>query len=161
MDKIAFGIVPLVDSDTKNYELAYLLSPAVSEEDVLGYASKLTGVIKDEKGTIRHIETPKKRRLEYPIKKEGAAYFGWTTFAIAPAAIGQIEKKVKETPHLLRHLIVEEEIETRRPFLRPITPRPAGGMDATPRAIPREEEKPEEKLDLEALDKRLEEILGK
>jgi len=39
-------------------------------------------------------------------------------------------------------------------------PRAAAGASA-PRAIPREEQKPEEKLDLEALDKRLEEILGK
>lgn len=150
-----------MDSDPKNYELAYLLSPALPEGEVLGYAGKLTGVIEDEKGAIRHIETPRRRRLEYPIKKEWTAYFGWTTFAIAPAAIAQIEKKVKESPQLLRHLIVEEEIETRRPFLRPITPRPTAGMGAAPRAIPREEEKPEEKLDLEALDKRLEEILGK
>lgn len=150
-----------MDSNPKNYELAYLLSPALPEGEALGYAGKLTGVIEDEKGVIRHIETPKKRRLAYSIKKEGTAYFGWTTFAIAPAAIGQIEKKVKEAPQLLRHLIVEEEIETRRPFLRPITPRPMSGMSAAPRAIPREEEKPEEKLDLEALDKKLEEILGK
>lgn len=148
-----------MDSETKNYELAYLLSPALPEEKILEYAGKMSGAIEEEKGIIRHMETPRKRRLAYPIKKEASAYFGWTTFAMAPAAVAQIEKKVKETPQLLRHLIVEEEIETRRPMLRPLSPRPVAGQ---PRPIiPREAERPEEKLDLEALDKKLEEILGK
>ena len=152
-----------MDSDAKNYELAYLLSPALSEEEVLTYQGKLTGAIEDEHGVIRRVETPKKRRLAYPLKKESNGYFGWTTFAAPPEAVNKIEKKVKETPQLLRYLIMEEEIETRRPFiLRPVAPRPAAGAGGTvPRAIPREEEKPDEKLDLEALDKRLEEILGK
>jgi len=141
--------------------LAYLLSSSLPEEEVSGYAGKLSGMIEDVKGAIRHMETPRRRKLAYPVKKEQSAYFGWTTFAIAPAAIGQIEKKVKEAPQLLRHIITEEEIETRRPFLRPIAPRPAAAAGGAPRAIPREEEKSEEKLDLEALDKKLEEILGK
>ena len=123
------------------------------------HAGKISSGIEEAHGMIRHAETPKKRRLSYPVKKEAVAYFGWTTFAIAPASIGQIEKKVKETPQLLRHLIVEEEIETRRPMLRPLSTRPIAGR--TGPVIPREAEEPEEKLDLEALDKKLEEILGK
>ena len=148
-----------MDSEAKNYELAYLLSPSLPEDEVLGYAGKLSGVIEEQKGAIRHVEPPKRRKLAYPIHKEGTAYFGWTTFAAAPAAIAQIEKKVKEMPQILRHLTVEEEIETRRPIFRPLQPRMASGT-ANP-AAPHEAEKPEEKLDLEALDKKLEEILGK
>lgn len=144
----------------KNYELAYLLSPSLPEEEVLGYAGKLSGIVEEQKGAIRRVEAPKRRKLAYPIKKENTAYFGWTTFAVVPSAIAQIEKKVKESPQLLRHLITEEEIETRRPImLRPLRPLPAAGQP--PPVLRREAEKPEEKLDLEALDKKLEEILGK
>lgn len=148
-----------MDSEAKNYELAYLLSPSLPEEEVLGYSGKLSGIVEEQKGAIRRVEPPKRRTLAYPIQKERSAYFGWTTFAADPSAVARIEKNVKETPQILRHLIVEEEIETKRPFfLRPLKPRTAAG--AAKAAVPEAREKPEEKLDLEALDKKLEEILG-
>ncbi|OHA04135.1 MAG: 30S ribosomal protein S6 [Candidatus Sungbacteria bacterium RIFCSPHIGHO2_02_FULL_52_23] len=147
-----------MNEDSKNYELAYLVIPSVSEEEALAAAGKLSGILESEHGVIRHLETPKKRKLAYPIKKEKTAYFGWTTFTASPAAIAQIAKKISTDTAVLRHMIVEERVETRTPFLRPFSPRVSG----TQRPIPREVEKPgEEKLDLETLDKKLEEILGK
>ncbi|MEK7541305.1 MAG: 30S ribosomal protein S6 [Patescibacteria group bacterium] len=152
-----------MDSEAKNYELAYLLSPSLTEGETLGIAGKLSAVIEGEKGAIRRVETAKKRRLAYAVKKERNAYFGWTTFAALPAAIASIDKKTKEMS-VLRHLVVEEEIETRRPLLRTYD---AGAGRAIPAAgpqtpaVPREQEDAGEKLDFEALDKKLEEILGK
>lgn len=149
-----------MNEDSKNYEIAYLLMPSVSEEEALAVAGKISGSLETEHGVIRHLETPKKRKLAYPIKKEKTAYFGWTAFTASPGAIVRLAKKIKEVPEVLRHMIVEEQRETHRPFLRPFSPR-AGNVMA-PKAIPREAEKPgEEKLDLETLDKKLEEILGK
>ncbi len=153
-----------MDTDAKNYELAYLLSPALPEEDVLGVAGKISALIEEQKGAIRRVEPPKKRRLAYPVKKERNAYFGWTTFASVPAAVAGLDKKTKEMPEVLRHLIVEEEIETRRPILRTFAPgggRPVPVAGAPGPEVPREQEDQGEKLDFEALDKKLEEILGK
>ena len=153
-----------MDADAKNYELAYLLSPALSEEDVLGYAGKLSAVIEGENGAIRRVEPPKKRRLAYPVEKETSAYFGWTTFTALPSAVTPIDKKAKEMSLVLRHLVVEEEIETRRPILhtfRPSIMRASPGGVAMAPEVPREKEASDEKLDFEALDKKLEEILGK
>lgn len=153
-----------MDSDAKNYELAYLLSPSLPEEDVLGVAGKISALIEGSSGAIRRVEPPKKRRLAYPVKKERLAYFGWTTFAAAPAMVAGLDKKTKEMTEVLRHLIVEEEIETRRPILRTFAPgagRPAPVAGASGPEVPREQEDQGEKLDFEALDKKLEEILGK
>lgn len=158
-----FYTIDEMDADAKNYELAYLLSPSLAEEDVLGYTGKISSLIEEQKGAIRRVEAPKKRRLAYAVKKEHNAYFGWTTFAALPATIAAINKKTKEMSSVLRHLVVEEEIETRRPMLRTFPsgggPAPAPGARAP--EIPREQETPGEKLDFEALDKKLEEILGK
>lgn len=153
-----------MDSDAKNYELAYLLSPSVPEGEALEYAGKLSALIEGQNGAIRRVEPPRKRRLAYPVKKERNGYFGWTTFAAIPSAVAAIDKKAKEMPQVLRHLIVEEEIETRRPVLRAFAPRagrvgPVAGQRAL--EVPREPEVQGEKLDFEALDKKLEEILGK
>lgn len=146
-----------MEQKTKNYEIAYLLSPSISEEEVLTHAEKLNALIEEQKGTVKHFQEPRKHKLSYPIQKERNAYFGWSTFRLAPDAVTQLKKKLNEYPHVLRYLIVEEETRLRAPVFRTPT-RPMSQKSPT---IPREAEKGDEKLDLEALDKKLEEILGK
>jgi small subunit ribosomal protein S6 len=139
----------------KNYELAYLLSPSVPEADILMYAGKLTTLIQESQGVIRHVEEPKKLKLSFPVNKEKNAYFGWTAFTASPEKVIEIDKKAKDQ-NLLRYLLIHQEEIRTVPQFRPSTARPL-----KERPIPRETEKPEEKLDLEQLDKRLDEILGK
>lgn len=146
-----------MDNEANNYELAYLVSPAVSETDVLSYAGTLSVMIEEQKGTIKHLQEPRKQKLSYPIKKERNVYFGWTTFRLNPHRVAALEKKLKAETNLLRYLIVEEETRLKAPIFR-MGSKP--NMAKSP-AIPREAQKTDEKLDLEALDKKLEEILGK
>ncbi|MBI3442183.1 MAG: 30S ribosomal protein S6 [Candidatus Sungbacteria bacterium] len=155
-----------MDSDAKNYEAAYLLSPALAETEVLAYVGKLSGLIDELGGTIRRAEQPRKQKLAYQIKKQGNAYFGCTTFRLQPGRIAEFEKKFKGHGETLRFLILEEEIEKRKPFIRSIGARTSFGSTAKSpvremrdpvRQIPSEDTR----LDLEALDKKLEEILGR
>ncbi len=144
--------------DPKNYELAYLLSSSLSEEGVLTEAGKLTKIIEESQGTIRHVESPYRRELSYPVKKMATAYFGWITFGLNPDRLPELKKKLKAEENLLRHLLVEEEIGTRPQIAFPL---PGRSALPRPRAPLRKPKQPAERLDLEALDKKLEEILGK
>ena len=114
-------------------------------------AGKITGSIQDAKGLVGHIEEPKRRRLAYPIKKLSEAYFGWTRFSMSPENLADFEKKLKQEPAIIRYLVVifEEVVPERifrpRPTYTPRQPSPV----------------PEERMNIEELDKRLEEILGK
>lgn len=151
-----------MDPKAKNYELAYVLSSSIPEDGVLAASGKLTALIEETGAMVRRAETPKKRRLSYEIKKETNGYFGWTTFNAAPAGVAALEKKIKENKDLLRHLIVEEEIETRIPYARPLGIRRVPAAQKLPASSAAADgQAPEEKLDIEALDKKLEEILGK
>lgn len=149
-----------MESDPKNYEIAYLLAPSIPEEEILTRTGKFTKVIEESGGTLRHMEVPKKRELAYPIKKETKAYFGWTTFSMNPDSLAGFKKKLSGFEGLLRCLVTIEEavqIATR------IFPNyQTGRLTTEPKSVSSPgTEKPEEKLDLEALDKKLEEILGK
>lgn len=144
-----------MDVETKNYEIAYLLSLSVPENEVATYAGKITSLIGDSGGVVKFVEEPKMRRLAYPVKKEQSAYFGYTTFKTAKSSIGDFKKKLAFEPKILRFLIVEEE-EKSIPMPRIIFREPAKKEVVTPRET---EEK--EKLDIVQLDKKLEEILGK
>jgi len=138
----------------KNYEIAYLLSLLVPENEVATYAGKLTSLIGDQGGVVKRVEEPKARRLAYPVKKERSAYFGYTTFVMAKEAINDLKKKLAFETKILRFLIVEEE-EKSIPMPRISFRKPQERVIVTPRET---EEK--EKLDIVQLDKKLEEILG-
>ncbi len=157
-----------MDSEAKNYEVAYLLSPALTEAEVLAYTGKLSALIEEIGGTIRRVEQPRKLKLAYEVKKQENAYFGWTTFRLQPERIAEFEKRFKAYGETLRFLILEEQIEKRKPFIRSIGARTAvGSPTRTPMRGTREPTahptlaNEDKRLDLEALDKKLEEILGK
>jgi len=142
--------------------MVLLFSPSISEGEVLVEAGKLNKMIEDSGGVIRKAEEPRKKRLAYPVKKEINAYFGWTTFNAEKDAISGINKKIKALAGLLRSMLTEEvEIEYRPQMLRTIPSRPAQIRPTKPTAPKTTPETQDEKLDLEALDKKLEEILGK
>lgn len=151
-----------MDSEAKNYELAYLLSPSIDEGEILTYSGKLVDLITNAKGAIKHNEVPRKWRLAYSIKKQINAYFGWITFKISSDQLKELEKKLKSEGILLRFLLSEEEenkvpVRLGAPVLRTLPTRQKVAVSPQKGEI-----KPEdEKLDLEALDKRLDEILGK
>ena len=155
-----------MDSDAKNYEVSYILSPALTEGGILAYAGKLSALIEELGGTIRRVEQPRKQKLSYPIKKEINAYFGWITFRLQPQRIAEFEKRYKGNTETLRFLMLEEEIEKRKPFIRSVGARTSVGPPS--KILARETRQPvhqaaseDKRLDLEALDKKLEEILGR
>lgn len=90
----------------KKYEMAYLLSPNVSEEEVVGYDQKIASFISKLDGEINEARPSKKIKLAYPIKKNFHAYFGLVNFSAFPEKIGEIEKNLKFEEKLLRYLIV-------------------------------------------------------
>ncbi len=157
-----------MDSDAKNYEVAYLLSPTLTEGEILAYTGKLSALIEELGGTIRRAEQPRKLKLAYQIKKQENAYFGWTTFRLQPERIAEFNKRLKGRPETLRYLVLEEQIEKRKPFIRSIGVRTVVGQttktpirDARQPAVHGVAATEDTRLDLEALDKKLEEILGK
>lgn len=153
-----------MDSELKNYEVAYLINPDVAEDGVFGEAGKITGFVQDAHGLVGRIEEPKRRRLSYPIGKFKQAYFGWTTFTLAPERLAEFVRKVKAEKNVIRHTVTEEikwPVVVPRP--RAVRPSQLPRLDEVKAAIPQpiKKEEEEDKIKIEELDKRLEEILGK
>ncbi len=154
-----------MDTEQKKYEIAYLISPEVSDEEVFGEAGKITTAIQNAGGLIDRIEEPKKRRLAFMIKKFRNASFGWTAFTLARGKLAEFKKNIDVSQKtIFRYLITEMPklriVPQKYPRLisRPKpndTPKQYTGK-ITPPAT-----QPEEKMNIEELDKKLEEILGK
>ncbi len=126
------------------YEATYLIDPNLSNEDVKSIQEKMKSWVEEEKGSLTKAHPPVQKELAYPIKKKTTAFMASLTFDLAPLNLQNVEKKIKEEPAILRYLILKKE------------PEKLTGK-AAPRRRPRP---PRAKVELEEIEKKLEEILG-
>lgn len=97
------------------YELSYFLTTDISENSVDSAISELNLLITDSGGENTGLETPKIRRLSYPIKKQNEAYFGVVYFNINTEGLLKIKKSLALNKKFLRHIILN----------KPLKPKPA------------------------------------
>ena len=97
------------------YELGYLLDPKLTDDQAAKKATDLGAMMSQEAGEVIASGEPKMRSLAYQmtIKTEGKrrdyekAYFGWVKFTQSPAAIAELEKKVKSDTQVVRYLLIK------------------------------------------------------
>ena len=133
----------------KYYELTYLISPSLGEEEAKEIQRKLTSLIQEQGGILESSagkENPQKTNLSYPIKKEVEAYLASQTFYLEPAKLKLLKNEVNSEKNIMRSLIFSKKKEKKvKPHRRTKT---------------KEKEKTEKKVALKEIDKKLDEILG-
>jgi small subunit ribosomal protein S6 len=125
----------------KYYELTYIFSPTLTEEQATSFHEKVGETIKEQGGTPIEMKPIVKRALAYEIEKCLNAYLGVILFKIDD--LSSLEKILKEENNILRYLLIrkEEKQKVAKPARRPSMPKA-------------------EKSNLEDLDKKIEEILN-
>jgi ribosomal protein S6 len=117
------------DGKERVYELGYLLSPAISEEDVPVVVGNLKELISSLNGIAISDEMPKMMPLAYAMvkvvanvrNKFNSAYFGWDKFTMSSDAVLQLKKKLDLDPNFIRFLIlktVKENTVASKRFVR-------------------------------------------
>jgi len=124
------------------YEIAYLVSTKAEGEKLKEIQKKVLDLIKKHEGEIEEESTPLKRSLAYPIKKENEAFLISVTFWMAPSKMKDFKKDVDEIKEIMRYLIVKREAKKEKV------------------AEKKKLVKKPEKVELEKLEEKLEEILG-
>ena len=140
------------------YEIAFLATPSLVESEALDFLQKIKneaqslGALIEDEGTIEKI------RLSYPIKKQLEANFGNFKFTLESEKIETLNLKIKSDSKILRLICVK----TVRALQRQISTKPFSSPQTffTPKT-PREIKKEEPATNVEEIDKKLEEILGK
>ncbi len=129
----------------KLYELTYLLSPDLSEEELKSLQEKINSFIEKEGGIINELTLPLKKVLAYPIKKKTFTHLGTLSFQFSPEKLENLEKKLKSENQILRYLILAKELPKKV---------------VLPPKLPLIKPKPKPKVELKEIEKKLEEILG-
>ena len=105
----------LMDSETKLYEIGYLLLPMLSEESVPAEMATIREIIEKQGGVVEVAELPKTRPLAYAISKKIAnkrqeftqAYFGFIQFKAQAEVAPTIKIEVEKLDNILRMMLVE------------------------------------------------------
>lgn len=155
-----------MEEETRLYEIGYLLRGDMEEDKAVEINEAVKKTIKVELGAIMQEGKSEKKNLAYPIKKQGAAYFNWLRF-ILPAEKTQSLVKYFGKIDFLRFLLTELKPE-KEPSKRPPKIKPAKmeilaseeRKEKTKQIQKEEEAQPKERLQVEEIDKKIEEILG-
>jgi len=171
--KSSHATISPMDKDNKLYEVAYLISPAYSEEEAQNFQQSLKSHVQSLGGVIDNDGEVIKRRLFYPIGKMTEAHLASFRFLLSPEKISELKMKLN-AKEVLRFLFVLTKRQPARTYRQRIA-RPMDGQEKiaglekiaapverkikqTETAAPRVEEKA---AHIEEIDKKLEEILGK
>lgn len=157
--------------DKKSYELTYFLSP--DESEISARAEKIKKIISDIGGNIISGTPPQKRKIGQPIRKKTSGYLGILNFEIEPAAIDELKKNLKMERGILRYMMIRKKTadhstisflkKTKKTNIVTKVPAPQKDEISVQEKRTRPEEKPtakeSEKIQIEELNKKLEEIL--
>ena len=102
-------------SDSKVYEIGYLLVPSIPQEKVAEQTSGFAALLAKNSAEVIDEESPSLISLAYEMDKStgGGAhqrfdqgYFGWIKFSCSPSAIEEIKKSFDQNQTVLRILAV-------------------------------------------------------
>ena len=129
----------------KIYELAYLISPEISESELKDFQEKINSLIQQEGGILNRTSSPTKKELAYPVKKKNEAFLTNLNFSLEPAKLESLEKKVRSEKKILRYLILTKP-RTKKILVRT-------------KKLPKKPIPKEKKVELKEIEKKLKEIL--
>ena len=101
-------------ADVKNsYETVFILSTKLGEEGIAATIQKFKDLIAGH-GTVDNVDEWGKRRLAYPIQKEGEGYYTLISFTSAPEFTAELDRVYNITDGVLRSLIVKKEASKKK-----------------------------------------------
>ena len=128
----------------KTYELTYLITPDLSEEETRAFQEKIIASLQEEGGILTEAGIISKKRLAYPIQKKIQVYLAVLTFQLNAEKLVNLEKKLKAENQILRYIIITKVPRKEKVF-------------RIKKALPPPKEK---KVELKEIEKKLEEILS-
>jgi ribosomal protein S6 len=158
----------------KPYELTYIISSEITAEEAEAEAKSIELLIQGKEGVIIKSENPIPKILAYPIKRQGSGFFVILEFQLEPEHISELKEKIQKNSKIIRSMLIiknpvkiQKERRTRRKPLVSSTTTPT--TVGVPEEVKAEEENKEEskkekktskKVELNEIEKKLDEILS-
>jgi small subunit ribosomal protein S6 len=128
----------------RTYEVLFILSPQVPEEEATALITEFRGVAEKTGATLKNEEAWGRRRLAYPIQKFTEGHYHLFVFE-SDGSLAELDRRMKNSDRVLRHLIVRtdedlkraDKLAKRHPKKERVRPVPAAPAEApTPPEVP-------------------------
>ncbi|MBR6444532.1 MAG: 30S ribosomal protein S6 [Firmicutes bacterium] len=91
-----------------NYELMFIIDPALEDEKKEAAIETVKGIIEAD-GSVSEVDTWGMRKLAYPIWKKNEGYYVVIQFEANPELPKELDRRLKISDVVMRHLIVNKD----------------------------------------------------
>ena len=91
---------------SRTYELVFIVQPELGEDALNAVVDRIQQVVIDNGGQVQKVEHMGRRKLAYAIDKTTEGYYVLIHASLNGAAIGELERSLKLSEDVLRHLLV-------------------------------------------------------
>jgi small subunit ribosomal protein S6 len=96
------------------YDIVVLLTPDLSEEEAVKVSAEHRKLLTDGGAELVKDESWGRRRLAYTIGRKREAHYHHFQVSAQPAAVAEVERKLRLSDQVLRHLAVRADEELKR-----------------------------------------------
>ncbi len=90
---------------SRDYELAFILNPEVSEEQTRATLDRVEQVVANYGGQIVKVSQWGRRRLAYPIERHRDGYYIFIDMMLTPETVVELERTLSVSEIVLRHMV--------------------------------------------------------
>lgn len=98
-------------SKPRQYELMYIITPEVSEQEVSDLHAQIEAIVTRFEGTVDKTEPWGRRKLAYDIKRQREGFYVLETLTGPSEMIKELDRRLKVIDQVMRHLIVRVDEE--------------------------------------------------
>lgn len=91
-----------------NYEVMFILDPALEDAAKEAAVESVKSIIANG-GEVGNVDVWGMRKLAYPIQKKNEGYYVVIEFKAEPTLPKELDRKLKITDDVMRHLIVNKD----------------------------------------------------
>jgi small subunit ribosomal protein S6 len=93
----------------RDYELGFILSPEVSEEETRSILDRLGQIVAQHGGQIVKVNQWGRRRLAYPIERHRDGYYVFIDMILTPETVAELERTLKVSEIVLRYMLTKRD----------------------------------------------------
>jgi len=89
---------------TSRYEIGFIITPEVNEEEVKKIIESITATITKAKGVIENLDEWGRKKLAFPIRKNLEGYYVFVQAEVDGEVIATLERRLKQMEKVLRFI---------------------------------------------------------
>jgi len=90
---------------TRDYELGFILTPEVNEEQTRTMLERIEQIVNNHGGQVMRVNQWGRRRLAYPIQHSRDGFYVFIDMVLTPETVSELDRMLKVSEEVLRHLI--------------------------------------------------------